>query len=241
MWKCHESCSEGIFSPIRNERRPQLLWESVLLRMATQFCGPKRSEQSQIRSGCTALPLAAVCAERDARLLVSVSKTCVMFNLRDSPELRVEEFIYQGYLVKSSCKQSLTPGSWLGLLQWLSHGEGLCGLVVLWAERAQRCLGWLQMCKVHIWALCEEPWRKSSDRRLQLLPGGACKRSPRSFSRWWAVLNPQLGKAVSDAPSCRSCCRGMGRPWVLITRADAVGYPQRRQWRGATGINNSVF
>lgn len=81
MWKCRESCSEGVFSPIRNERRPQLLWESALLRMPTQFCRPKRSEQSQIRSGCTALPLAAVCAQRDVRLLVTVFKTSVMFNL----------------------------------------------------------------------------------------------------------------------------------------------------------------
>lgn len=126
--------------------------------MPTQFCRPKRSEQSQIRSGCTALPLAAVCAERDVRLLVTVFKTSVMFNLRDSPELKVDELIYQGYLFKPSLQAE--PDSWklAGFAEpALTPGRAVWfGSAVCREDSALPGprLSWLQMCKAHIWALC---------------------------------------------------------------------------------------
>lgn len=134
MWKCPESCSQGIFSPIRNERRPQLLWESVLLRTPTQFCRPQRSEQSQIRSGWTTIPLSAVYAKWDVRFLIPVFKISVMFNLWHSPEEkdRGEAHLLGLSALMKGFKISPASKAWLqktGWICWASFhtGQG-CGI-----------------------------------------------------------------------------------------------------------------
>lgn len=141
----------------------------------------------------------------------------------ETPELQVEKFIYLGYLFKS-------PASWLGLL---NMGQGC----VVW----ECCLG----CDLagYRCAKCTSGHSvKNLDENHQATGCSSSlevpvKGHPVAFPTGEQCWIPSW-KRLFWMPCPPEGTAGGCADWVLVTRADSVGY---RQWHGGTGINNSVF